>query len=68
MIMIRPLELSRRVLLMCALLWVKAGKSKVLVPAKASSWSQECDGNPGDTFPLFLSELRGSSLAGKTLI
>lgn len=30
-IMIRPLELSRHVLLMCALLWVKAGKSKVLL-------------------------------------
>lgn len=30
-IMIRPLELSRHVLLMCALLWVKARKSKVLL-------------------------------------
>ena len=30
-IMIRPLELSGHVLLMCASLWVKAGKSKVLL-------------------------------------
>lgn len=38
MIIIRPLELSRLVLLMGALLWVKAGKSEVLlVPAKAAS-------------------------------
>lgn len=60
MIMIRPLELSRRVLLMCALLWVKAGKSEVLVPATASSWSQECGWNPHDIFRLSLSELGGA--------
>lgn len=67
MIMIRPLEPSRRVLLMCALLWVKAGKSKVLVLAKALLWPQECGWNPGDTFLLFLSEVGVSSLPRKAL-
>lgn len=39
-IMIRPLKLSRHVFLMCALLWVKARKSKVLlILAKAASWA-----------------------------
>lgn len=66
MIMIRPLELSRHVLLMCALLWIKAGKSKVLVLAKAASWSQEYGWNLGDTFSLFLPEFGGFYLPGKT--
>lgn len=59
MIMIRPLELSRHVLLMCAFLWIKAGKLKVLVLAKAASWSQECGWNLGDTFSLLLPEFGG---------
>lgn len=67
LIMIRPLELSRHVLLMCVLLWVKAGKSKVLVLPKAPSWSQKCDWNLGDTFPMFLPEFGGSYLPRKTL-
>lgn len=35
MIMIRPLELSRPMLLMCTLLCIKADKSEVLISAKA---------------------------------
>lgn len=34
MIVIRPLELSRPMLLMCTLLCIKAGKSEVLISAK----------------------------------
>ena len=65
--MIRPLEPSRHVLLMCVLLWVKAGKSKVLVLLKAPSWSKKCDWNLGDTCPVFLPEFGGSYLPRKTL-
>lgn len=34
MIMIRPLELSRPMFLMCTLFCIKAGKSEVLISAK----------------------------------
>lgn len=67
MTMIRRVEISRPCAFECALLWVKAGKSEVLVlVAKAASWSQECGWNLGDTFPVFLPEFGSSYLPRKT--